>query len=155
MCWNQCDGYVSHRRPPNIIPKGNYPIKEFARVLLHQLLIHVKALGSPVVPRNLQSSLHFITSTFVSSLVDDTPPRALVVPTPSPIEVPEALYSLIDQNGKEHHFVPLKKERDKNGKSQTKRRTCFACKENNKTMICDQYCYTYNKSFCTASHKQM
>jgi hypothetical protein len=55
---------------------------------------------------------------------------------------------------KEHHCVPFKKERDKNGKNQTKRQTCFACNENSKTTLCGQYYYTCNKSFCTASHKQ-
>jgi hypothetical protein len=131
-----------------LIPKGNYPITEFAGVLSQQLINHAKAIDSPMVPRNLHSSLLF------KSPAEDTPPRAFSMPTPSPIEHPEALYSLIDQNGKEHHCVPFKKERDKNGKNQTKRRTCFACKENSNTTLCGQYCYTCNKSFCTASHKQ-
>jgi hypothetical protein len=134
----------------NKITKGNYPIREFAGVLSSQLLCHAKALESPVAPRNLKCSLRFKSPT----LADDTPPRVLVMPTSSPSQPPEALYSLIDQNGKEHHCVRFKKARDKNGKNQTKIQTCFACKENNKTTLCGQYCYTCNKSFCTASHKQ-
>jgi hypothetical protein len=95
----------------SLIPKGKYPSKDLAGLLSHQLLVHAKDLQSPGVPRNLQSSLYF-RSRFGST--DYTPPRALVMPTPSPIEsnrieAPEALYSLIDQNGKEHHCVPFKK----------------------------------------------
>jgi hypothetical protein len=132
------------------IPKGNYPIREFAGVFPSQLLHHAKALETTVAPRNLKCSLHFKSPT----LADDTPARVLVMPNHSQIQPPEALYSLIDQNGKEHHYVRLKKARDKNGKHQTKRRTCFACKENNKTTMWGQYCYTCNMSFCTAIHKQ-
>jgi hypothetical protein len=99
------------------IPKGNYPIREFAGVLSTQLLRHANALETPVAPCNLQCYLRFKSPT----LADDTPPRVLVMPTPSPLQPPEALYSLLDQNGKERHCVRLKKARDKNGKNQTKR----------------------------------
>jgi hypothetical protein len=134
----------------SLIPKENYPIREFAGVLSSQLLRHAKALETPVAPLNLQCSLRFKSPTLTYAI----PPRVLVITSPSPIHPPEALYSLIDHNRKEHHCVQLKKERDKNGKNQTKRRTSFACKENNKTTLCGQYCYTCNNPFCTASHKQ-
>jgi hypothetical protein len=45
---------VAHHK---LIPKGNYPITEFAGVLSQQLITHAKAIESPVVPRNLHSSL--------------------------------------------------------------------------------------------------
>jgi hypothetical protein len=103
-----------------LIPKGSYPMMEFALVLSHQLITHLKAIESHVVRQNLNSSLHFKSPNFGGSLADDTPSHALVMPTPSPIEAAQPLYSLIDQNGKEHHCVPFKKERDKNGKNHTK-----------------------------------
>jgi hypothetical protein len=92
-----------------LIPKGNYSITYFDGVLLQQLITHTKAMELPVAPMNLHSLLLFKSPTLGGSLSDDTPPRAFVVPTPSPIENPEALYSLIAQNGKERHCGPLKK----------------------------------------------
>jgi hypothetical protein len=120
-CWVTQDYWFRMAAHHKLIPKGNYQITEFAGELA-------------------------LLASFQKSDRRHPPPRAFSMPTTSPIEHPEELYSLIDQNGKEHHCVPLKKERDKNGKNQTKRRTCFACKENSKTMICGQYCLTYGRT---------
>jgi hypothetical protein len=92
----------------DLIPKGNYPINEFAGVSSQQLLDYAKQLESPLPPQKNRSLFHFSTIS-----AEDTPPRSFGMTTPSTIDVSQAFYSLINQNGNKHHCNLTKKRRTK------------------------------------------